>query len=329
MREQPHWDSVLTENFFLVYYDKGRMSYPELAEMLQKQGHNIAIGTIYKYAKRLGFGRTISEGKRNCELNFLDYNISFLNENVVEAIDGFLLGDGCIKPSKTNSIPNARLTCGVEYELFCKYMMSFFCSYNPVSAKYVSANMSQGFIWSGQTKFHPDLYAQYLRWYPINPNGKHEKQPPNDVRITPKSVMIWYLGDGSLVQETNSVMLRLSTDSFTPEKVEYLASKLVEKGIQCHRNNDNRIQIKAVSIPAFFDFIGRKSPIPVFDYKFNLPSWRFEAKRMRQVASEIGIDYQRLAYLVKIGKIPCYRASENGRPRFLPEHIKIAKEVLA
>ena len=31
---------------------------------------------------------------------------------------------------------------------------------------------------------------------------------------------------------------------------------------------------------------------------------------------------------VKIGEIPCYRASEMGRPRFLPEHVEACKEMI-
>jgi hypothetical protein len=141
--------------------------------------------------------------------------------------------------------------------------------------------------------------------------------------------MLWYLGDGTLVQEGTSLALRISTDSFLPEKVEFLVSRLREKGIDCHRNNENRIYVEAKGIPAFFDFIGKKSPIKCYDYKFDLPEWRFKAKRMRQVATDLGVDYQRLAYLVKIGKVKAYRASENGKPRFMPEHIEEIKRMIS
>lgn len=156
-----------------------------------------------------------------------------------------------------------------------------------------------------------------------------KKQPPNDVRITPRSVMMWYLGDGSCVQTNNTVVIRLSTDGFDKERVEFLADKMKEKGIDCYRNGDNRIQIKTTAVPAFFKFIGKESPIKCYDYKFDLPEWRFEAKRMKAVADELGIDYHQLAHLVKIGKIPCYRASEKGRPIFLPEHIEVVKKAFS
>ncbi len=64
----------------------------------------------------------------------------------------------------------------------------------------------------------------------------------------------------------------------------------------------------------------------VYSYKFALPDWRFEAKTMREVADELGIDYDKLSYWVKIGRVPCFREHEKAKPRFLPEHIeKIGK----
>ena len=49
---------------------------------------------------------------------------------------------------------------------------------------------------------------------------------------------------------------------------------------------------------------------------------------MKAVADELGIEYQRLAHLVKIGKITTYRLSDKGRPRFLKKHIKRAEELI-
>jgi hypothetical protein len=130
-------------------------------------------------------------------------------------------------------------------------------------------------------------------------------------------------------EDKSTAMLRLSTDGFTVDGTEYLVKKLREKGIQCHRNNENRIMVKARGIPAFFKFIGTKSPIsPIYDYKFNLPTWRLESKRMREVADELEVDYHRLSYFVKIGKIETYRLSPKGRPRFLPEHIEKTRELI-
>ncbi len=321
MVQEQKYLNTLSREFFQKNYVKDKMSFPGLSKMLKEEGISISVATIYKYAKKLGFGRTISEARRNWDENCLDYDKVFLSEPIIEAIDGFLLGDGCIPVRQRTSTLVSRLTCNVEHEEFCTYMMSFFKVYNPVIKQYKSSKMKQGFIYSGRSGNHPDLHKQYLRWYQLG-----SKQPPNDIRITPTSVMLWYLGDGSLVQVGHSISLRLSTDSFSKENVCFLAGKLQEKGIKCHRNNDNRIYIEAKGIPGFFNFIGKNSPVECYSYKFDLPYWRFEAKRMKQVSDELKIDYNNLSYLVKIGRIGCLRTSKNGRPRFLPEHIEEIKK---
>jgi len=197
MREQPHYSELLTLDFFNENYVNKRMSYPAIRNMLLEKGYNIHVGTLCNYAKKLGIGRTCSESKINRLDKPLDYKISYLSENVIEAIDGFLLGDGGIRISGNGNSNIARLSCGVEYEDFCRYMMNYFNIYGAKVNKYKSSNMNQGFVWSGRTYSHPDLYSQYMRWYPfVKEKGKRDKQPPDDVRITPISVIVWYLGDG-------------------------------------------------------------------------------------------------------------------------------------
>jgi hypothetical protein len=243
-----------------------------------------------------------------------------------EYVDGHLLGDGGINIDKRMKSKKARATCGLEHKEFCEYLIKPF---EGTVKKYKHKKMKQGFFWWGYSKYSAELYEQYLRWYPEQ-DGKRLKQVPEDVVISPTSVMMWYLGDGSVVhpKDDSSIMLRLSTDGFNPSGVDLLVKKLNDIGIVCHRNNDNRIQIKAKGIPAFFNFIGRKSPVKCYDYKFDLPEWRFESKRMREVADELGVNYNRLSHLVKIGHIETYRLSPNGRPRFLPSHIKICREMI-
>ena len=330
MKEQPHYTGLLTEEFFTEHYVEKRMSFPALEKMLRGQGHNIARGTIYKYCKKLGIQiRDRSEARKEWEEETLNYNVSYLTNLLLEVLDGYLLGDGCISVDNRTATKVARLQCGVEHEEFCTYMMSFFKVYQSSTRRVNHKKMKQGFLWNGRTKHHPDLYQQYVRWYSYR-DGKYNKTVPIDVRITPLSTQIWYLGDGSIVQpeDKSTAMLRLSTDGFTKDGTEYLVKKLREKGILCHRNNENRIQVEARGIPAFFKFIGTKSPVSCYDYKFDLPLWRLESKRMREVAEELEIDYNRLSYFVKIGKIDTYRLSPKGRPRFLPKHIEKARELI-
>ena len=330
MREQPHYTHLLTKDFFEKNYIKKKMSYPQIQKMLKEQGYNIHPGTLYRYAKKFNIGRNISEARRINDPNSLDYNKSYIDNNIIECIDGGLLGDLGIQFNRNN--PNnhvARISLGVQYEEFAKYLMSPFKVLDVKIKKRYTEAMNQGFIFSCSTRFHPDIYKQYVRWYPETNNKYRTKQPPDDIRITPKSVMMWYLGDGSVVIKEKTIIVRLATDGFLPEKNIMLSNKLREKGIRCHRNRFNRIFIEARGVPAFFNFIGRKSPIsPIYDHKFALPFWRFESKRMKEVSDELNINYDRLSHLVKKNKIPCFRLSPKGRPRFLPKHIKIVKKLI-
>jgi Holliday junction resolvase len=244
-----------------------------------------------------------------------------------EWIDGFLLGDGHLEPDHREISKKSRVSFGVEHEAFALYLASGFAPATVNVGRGVDKAMKQGFKWQGNSSFSEELQYHRNRWY-----ANRAKQPPIDVRITPTSVMLWYLGDGSTVstmREIHSEMLRLATDGFTSEHVDILAKRLRDVAIACHRTNDNRIMIEARGIPAFFDFIGRKSPVACYDYKFDLPEWRFTSKRMREIADELKVDYQRLAHLVKIGVQPCFRASEKGKPRFLPEHIEAARRLIS
>jgi hypothetical protein len=148
MREQPHYTDLLTEDFFIEHYNKKRMSYPQITEMLQKQGYPIVTGTVYKYAKKFGIGRGASEAKRNREANPLDYSVSYMTESTIEAIDGFLLGDGGVDPSCSPSA--ARLACGLEHEEFCNYLIFHFDRYKPAVAPYKHAGMKSGIVWQGK-----------------------------------------------------------------------------------------------------------------------------------------------------------------------------------
>lgn len=247
-----------------------------------------------------------------------------------EYIDGFLLGDGCVSIDKRMKSKKARATCSLEHREFCEYLINFFKEYDSTVSKYNDKKMKQGFSFNGRTKYSKELYQQRLRWYPEDQGGKSFKQVPNDVEITPTSVMMWYLGDGSVINQNNwqSMKVRLSTDGFKRSGVQLLVDKLNGLKIWCHIDFDQRIQVKARGVPAFFDYIGRKSPIKCYDYKFNLPTWRFESKRMKEVSVELGVSYNRLSYLVKIGKISTYRLSSAGRPRFLPIHIDKCRKMI-
>ena len=330
MREQPHYTNLLTEEFFKEYYIGKRMSYPQIRKMLLEKGYNIHNGTLQGYAKKFNIGRNSSEARRNWDSGSLDYNKKYIDWEMMKWVDGFLLGDGGINYNwRVGNSRVARFGCGVQYEEFANYLMKPFLSLGSKVKKCQSEAMNQGFIFSGSTRHHPDIYEQYLRWYPEVQKGNRGKQPPDDVKITKESVQSWFLGDGSLSVTDGTIGAKLATDGFTKNKNEMLVDKLRVIGVKCHRSNSNRILINTKGIPAFFKLIGKRSPIFCYNYKFDrVPEFRLNSKRMKEVTDELNIDYNRLSYLVKIGKIECYRISIKGKPRFLPKHINKIKKLI-
>jgi hypothetical protein len=321
-------EDLLNERFFIEHHVEKKMSFPAISRMLAEKDIHVDQSTLSRRAKTLGIGRTRAEAKRVRDGTDSIHGVSHMDEKMIEWLDGFLLGDGHLEISSGRGTRIGRAECGQEHEEFTAYFMRGFLRYLPTLREQKHDAMKSGIVWQGRSMHHSDFYQQYLRWYP-EADGRRPKEPPQDVRITPTSVMLWYLGDGSVVDNgNNSMQLRLSTDGFTPKGVEFLAQKLRDIGIACHRNNDNRVMVESRGIPAFFDFIGRNSPVKCYEYKFDLPEWRFQAKRMREVAEELGVDYQRLAHLVKTNRVPCFRASEKGKPRFMPEHVEAARHAI-
>lgn len=319
------YSKVLTKEFYQENYINKKLTVIEMSELVE-----IPTFSIRQYAHKHGFKLyTISESMRT-----LDYATSYLNKNLIEHIDGFLLGDGSLTPNHKTKV--GRFHCGLEHEEFCNFMMKDFHVYGASVEKHKANSMNQGFVFGGRTKFHPDIYKQYLRWYKptemLNSKGdiKYKKTVPEDVELTPKSVMLWYLGDGCLKYYGKSAAIQLSTDGFNSSCVDFLIYKLKkDTPIQgCHRSNSNRIRINCDSVKHFFDFIGRTSPVSCYDYKFDLPEWKFESRTLIEASKELNVDYNRLCYLVKSNRLPCFREKDNSRARLLKEHFNIAKQMI-
>jgi hypothetical protein len=329
-------DNEICKVYLIDRYVDCRYGMSRIVKELKSVGIDTSVGYISNLFKKYNIKtRSWSQAATYRTGKNLDHNKTFIDEQMIEWIDGFLLGDGCITPSNQT----ARAHSGVLYKEFCDYMRSGFTNYFPRESHFSKPTgeaIKKGGkgTWGFATLSHPDLKKQYLRWYiKKNINDVYGiKEPPDDVRITPISVMLWYLGDGYLATRENAkcVFIRLSTDSFSPDKIEnILVKKLKEKNIDCYKNNDNRIVITPQGIKPFFDFIGKISPVKEYQYKFDLPLWfSIESKRMSVVAEELGITYNQLSYWVKFNYIPCLRESKISKPRFLPEHIEKIKEYI-
>lgn len=188
----------------------------------------------------------------------LDYRKSFLDQSS-DFIDGFLLGDGHV------SKKNCHISWSVKYQEFSDYIKNNLRDYNPNDSRRFQKDVrckNGGYYTSrGNTKCHPDLVLQRARWY------KDKKIVPRDVSLSPTSLMIWYLGDGTLT----NYGVTLSTDNFKNDDVDFLITKLYQIGISSNRRSHVGAPVIAVNSAGrkvFFDYIGWTSPVKCYEYKF-------------------------------------------------------------
>lgn len=190
----------------------------------------------------------------------LNYNISFMDEHI-DFIDGFLLGDGHI------SKDNCHLSWSFKHDEFSKFIENNLSSYSPKSMKRFvkDKRLKNGGTFSirGNTKCHPDFKKQRDRWYPCG-----VKTVPKDVSVSPSSMLVWYLGDGMLLNYS----AMLCTDSFLESDVDFLIKQIRNVGITCNKRDTSgkpRIVIPSSGLKSLFNYIGWESPVSCYDYKFD------------------------------------------------------------
>lgn len=266
-------------------------------EMEKEYGIKITSGKCFSLIKDMGILRGKSESI-SLATSTLDYDKSFLDDQMTGIIEGILIGDGTISCNENTKV--GRLSIGGCHEEFIRYCHRLLSPYRPSYPKYNKGDGRKGGkgIWSTTTKFHPDFYKIYKKWY------VPKKDVPRDIQLTDLMVLLWYLGDGSLSArgDGNSLSLYFSTNSFSKESIEEnLVSGLKQTGIETSRiTKDNRLFIKTNSIVPLLTYMGGKSPVKCYSYKFDVDQWRLK-KTMKEVSKGLLVDYGKLANWVKTG----------------------------
>lgn len=281
--------SILTSEFFNTYYVQKKMNYNQIANMLHRRGHHISLSSVKKYGRRFGVGRSRSECKR-----FLDWNISFFSEKIAEIVDGLVLSDASVTPQ-------GQVVATLRHEEFRDYWSSLLSPYVPVNLT-CYPNKGDKPYFRFCTKTHVDFQQQRKRWYP---NGI--KKIPEDVKLTPLSVLMWYLGDGYFDLKCRHIYLH--TNSFCPTDVKNVVDRLNDLGVLCkfswrrkqgtYKRDYPVIHVSYKNIPSFFEFIGFKSPVKCYDYKFNIPEWLPGSLRISQISNIHRIPQSKVRWVVQ------------------------------
>ena len=313
-------EEKLFKILYTWYIDEKKTTSDIEKEFKKVYDINITSNVVYLLLKEFDIPmRTISESV-SMATRSLDYSKNILKDNPIalETMDGLIISDGSIS-NKDGQIYH-RFSIASSQEEFMNYCRNKLLCLNPSE---VSGREALGYArnkgyeksaYGFSTSFHPDITKQRIRWYI---NGK--KIIPNDIRITPLMLKMWYYGDGSIVNDkiSNTCTLRLSTDGFTSQEVNFLIQQLeLQIGIKSV-NADGRIRLRTESISKFFSYIGRKPEILCYSYKFDIDEWRFW-RSMKEVAKDLNISYSRLSHLVKTKSIE-FNRSPGGKKVFFTE----------
>ena len=291
-------------------------------------GFSISPATIYKDLVNNSIPLRNKSDSVSIASGELDKSISHMTETVVEWVDGYLLGDGYINFRKPTFV-SSRFRIDSTEKDWVIYGMSGLKGYSPREPKLYDNTTERrpNPIWMAQTLMHPDINSQAVRWY-SGPN--QTKKIPTDVRITPISTMLWYLGDGSFHYEPNGNMslLRLATCAFDKKDLnEIVIPKLKSHNIECDADNSkNDIYIHAESIKDFFNFIGWKSPIACYDHKFAIPEW-LKLIRLSEIVKN-DQEKWRAQYYCKMGKVKCSKSPGGKMFLFTKEQAEKLRNVL-
>ena len=150
--------------------------------------------------------------------------------------------------------------------------------------------------------------------------------------------MVWYLGDGSLCEDRS---ICIYTNSFVKEDVKYLSIKLNDVGIinkvylipraGTYLKNYYTIRISSRDISFFFKYIGSKSPINCYNYKFDFPEWFPGSLRISRITELYNFNRWNVQKIVKNLHGAEHRISPRGRiwipETFLPRIIQELKKV--
>ena len=324
-------DSSRNIELLKYYYLERRLSTTEISKTSKDVfGTHVTASTIYNALVRNHINVRSKSESVSMSKQTLNPGISYITESLLEWIDGFLLGDGYIDigRKRKSRFCGSRFCFGSVEKDWTEYAMLGLKDYRPSNPKQVGKIRlkSPRLTWHSYSLTHPDIVDQAKRWYGQNESCK--KDVPKDVRITPTSLLLWYLGDGSITNSYSATTLQFATCSFPRSSLEdILIPKMNEMGLKCRINNiKNDIVICAESIGLFFEIIGHKSPIKCYEYKFEYPQW-LKLYRLSEIVNN-NQEKWRAQYMYKSGKLNCSKSPGGRMLLFTEEEVLELKEKL-
>lgn len=147
-----------------------------------------------------------------------------LSDNLVEFIEGLLLGDGCIVPGSPHK--SARYSHGDSYEGYIKWLKGKLGEFGMEGKLNY---MEDGDTWLYRSKCYVELLELREKWYPDG-----EKKIPEDMVITPTKLFNWYIGDGTPYEKRGFEIITSKLRGSLERIKDQLANRGIEVTIVSH-----------------------------------------------------------------------------------------------
>lgn len=184
-----------------------------------------------------------------------------LSDEFMQSFTGFMLGDGYIS-NRNKSKHSAQFCMRNKYSTYV-YEISRLLAEEGVDHIVKVNDVKGNFKGSGYsstlyTKFYKTFTDLEGKWYETRSDGTHFKIVPDDLKLTPISLLQWYIGDGYLVNLYGKPQrVQFCTDRYTDEEIYFLRDCFErDLGISAQIDwNRRRLRIPRRFLADFFEIL--------------------------------------------------------------------------
>lgn len=211
---------------------------------------------------------------------FRNPTITFSN-NEIEILNGCLLGDGHITKPIGKSCQFTYCSSEYEHVYFVyshfKKLMVNECVNGPGKYEYFDKRTEKKYIrYEIRSQSNVSFYNLRKLWYP-----NEIKIVPVDIKLTPTTLLYWYIGDGGLVTGKRYQYIKLSTNAFSDCDLKNLISELESFEPRVYGKSQKVIYLPRHRIKKFLDTIGQ-CPIKCYEHKWKFNEYKYEGCSRRQ-----------------------------------------------
>lgn len=244
------------EDFESIFFS---MSNSDTAEHF-----GVSLTTVFNWARKFGTPRK--------SLRYKDLNIE-LTDVQQQVLNGSLLGDGSLgKVYGTNHSFYREVHC-LKQESYIRWKYNLLKPFT-VSIRRICNNKKYE-AYHFHSVRHPHFTYLESQWYArkdddyLTYNNKRIKCVPDNLKLTPLTLSVWYLDDG---WKSKDNLFYLSTHSFSIEDCLHLVELMGDMNIESYirlrtKKNLPEVCIKAKSKDTFNDIVKTHLPCQEMSYK--------------------------------------------------------------